>query len=788
MKSTDLVDTESYQYPVDSRPPSLEPVKLPKPGESLPLKAHRLLATGDLTLEDRKQIVDQSIYLLDKIYAHRRHKLAVHGVDPILQLQALRQRLDTLQPEDLSEMQRLGLAEFDTESPRSPELAFHREMTSIFNGLRDRHTLYLLPRPFSEMVAFLHFDVERARDQDRRFRYVVTRVRPGGHYVDSTTSEVSGLYQPPLQEGWEIASWNGQPIERAIDVNASEHAGSNPAARAARGLERLTTRPLIVSPMPTEAHVQVGFLTHEERYGDLVPNAPPELRDETVPKTLVLNFPWFVNRGQLEGRDSVLRRIRRAHSRRRAKRRFSLRKGRRSERMARGLDVEGDRLHEFRVEQPSSTPWAPMPGARKLEVRPQFADKLGAYSVRVNGERYGYLRIYSFNQVDPTDFRREVERLLTHKAMPSNGLVIDVRGNGGGFIRAGESILQLLTPNWIEPEPFQIKASALARELTQKADGQDKRPDLRAWENSVTLGMRTGRSFSRGIPLTSVKRCNFRGQRYYGPVVLIVDANCYSTTDIFAAGFKDHQIGPIIGIDENTGAGGANVWQHSALRGVLGTGEGSGTRLPQLANGANVSVAIRRSLRVGSAAGVPLEDIGVAPDFLYSMTLDDLFYKNRDLVAQSVELLRRHIPAVHESEAGINRLECLYSGEPSWPEPVARQLQVLEIGCTAETIDASFRTAGIDRLDVFVGGHWVGTDRYVKGRPEASLDIEKPASGDSSTLTDFCVQKRTRESGELELEGYRRGVSGGLDDWELVAVWRRDVSGVKKLGIPERTT
>jgi len=34
---------------------------------------------------------------------------------------------------------------------------------------------------------------------------------------------------------------------------------------------------------------------------------------------------------------------------------------------------------------------------------------------------------------------------------------------------------------------------------------------------------------------------------------------CYSTTDMFAAGFKDHGIGKILGVDNDTGAGGANV-------------------------------------------------------------------------------------------------------------------------------------------------------------------------------------------------------------------------------------
>jgi Peptidase family S41 len=59
------------------------------------------------------------------------------------------------------------------------------------------------------------------------------------------------------------------------------------------------------------------------------------------------------------------------------------------------------------------------------------------------------------------------------------------------------------------------------------------------------------------------------GQRYYGPVVLITNARCYSATDTFTAGFADHRIGTILGVGPNTGAGGANVWTHGLLKALL---------------------------------------------------------------------------------------------------------------------------------------------------------------------------------------------------------------------------
>ena len=47
--------------------------------------------------------------------------------------------------------------------------------------------------------------------------------------------------------------------------------------------------------------------------------------------------------------------------------------------------------------------------------------------------------------------------------------------------------------------------------------------------------------------------------------MLITDALSYSATDMFAAGFQDHGIGPVIGVGGATGAGGANVWSHGLL-------------------------------------------------------------------------------------------------------------------------------------------------------------------------------------------------------------------------------
>ena len=105
------------------------------------------------------------------------------------------------------------------------------------------------------------------------------------------------------------------------------------------------------------------------------------------------------------------------------------------------------------------------------------------------------------------------------------------------------------------------------------------------------------------------------GQTYHGPVVLVTDARCYSATDIFAAGFADHEIGPILGVDDNTGAGGANVWTHGLLAQLLG-GRRQRTRRPRTRRCPRARTCGSRSggrLRVGALSGTPVEDLGVGP-------------------------------------------------------------------------------------------------------------------------------------------------------------------------------
>src|SRR5205814_6426911 len=71
---------------------------------------------------------------------------------------------------------------------------------------------------------------------------------------------------------------------------------------------------------------------------------------------------------------------------------------------------------------------------------------LYALKKTIDGRDYGYIRLFSFDVSDAEKVVRTIRKLITREDFPQEGLILDVRGNPGGNIRAAESLLQLFTP------------------------------------------------------------------------------------------------------------------------------------------------------------------------------------------------------------------------------------------------------------------------------------------------------------------------------------------------------
>ena len=582
-----LGDEANLPYPVKQAifrryrrkaPPA---VSVSQQAETVDASEVAIPAAGEepLTRDQRLDIVRQALVLMDKAYVHRTFKEARHAVRPIQRLKLLEHRLERQSADEPDE-----------------ELAFHSEMTRIFSSVRDLHTSYVLPRPYQRYRAVLPFLAEECFEADGDSQiphYLVTRVAPGSEH-------------PTFSKGAEILYWNGLPIRAAIDQNADLQAGGNPAAAFARGLQALTVRSLMVSLPPDEDWVTI---TYRGTDGEV-----HQIRQEWVFERI--NTPLF---SSFESATATAVGIDlRAHEVGRARKWLFARPVAEAE-----FAAQRETLDDAMMSKGASVATT-MPGIFKPKV--------------VGQDDRGYVRIYTFMTDNVDTFVDEFERLISE--LPQEGLIIDVRGNGGGVIHAAERLFQLLTERPIAPSRAQFASTDLMLDISARHAPSNQFAGLSfaPWLSSLDMSVTTGETYSRAFPITPENVANEeRGYVYPGPVVLIVDALCYSATDIFAAGFIDHTIGEVLATSDNTGAGGANVWTHSIFR----TLAGPNSDLRELPNGADMRVAVRRVVRVGESSGQILEDIGISTDRFHRhyLTKRDIEESNEDLIAAGLKLL-----------------------------------------------------------------------------------------------------------------------------------------------------
>lgn len=575
----------------------------------LPRSLTELRALPDmLSRADRIQLVRQLRLVLEEIYVHLPLKRAAHAVDPVQRLKLLQHSLE------------------ETGASALEGLAFHQHLVEIFTELRDLHTAYMLPPPYKDLTAFLPFLLERCYEtgtagngggKTRRAVYLVTKV-------------ATSLAHPTFGPGVEVLYWNGMPIGNAIDQNANRQAGSNLPARFARGLAGMTIRPLVRVLPPEEEWVLMTYRALDGRILEI--RLPWQIRSPDASATFAM--PQLSARAIGAAELSTARR-----GKRRTRRSPDLRWL-----ASLGLDVQMEAVNAARRElyAPPRPKRSRSPMKRLLageEIGTTFPDAVRARVVKTPSGRFGYLRIFTFLVANADTFVKEVVRLL--RRLPKQGLILDVRSNGGGLIWAAEMLLQLFTDRRIEPERAQFLNSPLTLDMARRhaSSAPSSSLDFAPWIESMSNSVVTAAVHSEGFPITPPEKANAVGRQYRGRVVLITDALVYSATDMFTAGFRDHELGPVLGVDDNTGAGGANVWEYLLLQNLLADKEPSLAPLPQ---GCDLRVAVRRTLRAGRSAGLPLEDLGVMPDERHFLTRRDVLGQNEDLIAHAAQMLVQH--------------------------------------------------------------------------------------------------------------------------------------------------
>jgi hypothetical protein len=480
----------------------------------------------------RQALCAQLITGLDQYYVHLPQKRAAFAIDPV-------QRLRLLQTSDGS--------------------GFLRTLLRTIAGLHDRHTTLKLAEPWTSLIAYVPFVLERFFEGGRP-RYVLTK-------------QLFGFEDLPI--GTEVTHWNGTPIERYVVELSTENQGANPGARMQLAVANLSIRPLSFMLLPQEDWVTLSYL-----------------RVDGTPSAMTT--PWrFYSTAARPVASTVNAGLALA-----------------------GIDEMTDVSNRFRSDAQTLRDRPPL-----LQVELDGQLRFGALP---GGKReVGYIRLTTFDVPDAGAFVKRMADILAD--LPQDRLIIDIRSNPGGLIPAGQKFIRLLKKGDLSTSPLAFRSTPSTIVFGQI-------PQFAEWAPSLDILWSTGQLFSQALPVTTYE--DVPDYRYPGKIGLIIDGLCYSTSDFFAADFRDNNVGTIIGIDAATGGGGANVWGWNLLAQFLGP-YGPGI----LPNGYDLNISMRRSLRTGAAVGIPVEDLGVPADVVHPMTRADILEGNRDLIAFAIAQL-----------------------------------------------------------------------------------------------------------------------------------------------------
>lgn len=650
--------------------------------------------------EDRLRIIHQAEVLLQHIYAHAPFKDLSLALMP---LQELREKVG---------------------KPELSELEFHDRMARSLVALDDAHTLYGRPAPFRDAFAFLPFQIKHFVDSSGAPRFIVSKVMPNFRH-------------PFLKPGSEIIAW-GEPKARSwLNPNVNPEAladlepmadfvaasgkadlGPNQSAALGFGLRRMHLRLLTYKQGPSS--YRVAF-----KYTD---------RNRSTERTMIV--PWGVALGSSPA--AVL------NFRGRSCSDVVAREGRASMMLFRpekcvyehsSAERSNKPIGEIQMEEWESK----FPLIFELQssdgpARGELLDPARLKLPSAPDKKFGYIRIKNFDLQHEGDFGREdqiaeefqrILELLMEKS--PDGLILDLRGNPGGNVKAAEYLLQMLTPREIQPAQFHwVRNEQIRKTLAELKKVADRNrdgalneaeqqifnlllpqfgpwlEDLLHWDEDERSEVT--RKLSRGRTWSEKGEANTIGQVYQGPVVLLVDGFTYSAADIFSGGFQDHKIGPVLGLDKSTGGGGAMVKQHGE---ILPFAPLVGLDLQALPAGVTLSVAVLRSARVD---GSFIEGVGVATDKQFLRQRNDVLKGNPGVLAKACQVLSRRpsyrlkIEAVEPTDTGmalkvtqrgVSRLKVFVDKEPV--EAALGENGMLEITSEfARVLDQTVLLQGLD--------------------------------------------------------------------------------------------
>ena len=521
-----------------------------------------------MSYSDRRTILDQSRMVLGEIYVNRLKKIRTYGaqIDPLT-------KLDRFEKEFMNS---------------SPEV-FHQELANIYSSQRDHHTWYNSPSPGSCYMAFLPFSLTPAKDSNGAQVSVVKSVRLKGN-----TQELA----PEINEisvGDVLLSINDRSTQSEIDSLAAYNSGSNNVAfyRSAHSL--LTFRSKSTTPLPNENRVA---LTFKKLNGNVY----------------TANLPWLM----YEDKDCLKSGV--AGSGKNP-----------SENAENTMITEYERFYKTKNIAPAPKKSGPFIKSNSIDTKSTekglvvvngttatSEPTISWWSFKNAGGTFGVIKLDSFSpEKEGVEGSKNIIANLMKVQMASfDGIIFDLRNNGGGTIAYGQGLTELISAKNIELLKFQLLNTPATRHYFSAAEPNSQ------FNKELIKANEAGMVMTAAISLSNPDDLFRSGQAFFKPVAIFTNSNCYSTCDMMSALFQDHALAEVWGEDAQTGAGGANNWNYNdMLKYIPKDNMGPFKTLPF---DLNLGFAYRQTVRTGIHAGELLEDEGVKADHILETTIEDV--------------------------------------------------------------------------------------------------------------------------------------------------------------------
>lgn len=511
--------------------------------------------------EQRALVFEQTNMLLEQIFVHEALKIRHFGQDANFRplMAALKPRIASM-----------------------PIADFHVGLAKVFRHVRDLHSWYNFPKPYSCYRSLLPISFEWVKEDG------VSKVRVS---QVTETKEVLALYpELTLAVGDELLTYDGQAVWEAVEDRIELGRGANPMARRRRAVSALASLTQRYNLFPEHDELQLTLRNSSNvTYTVSLPWAT-ELDKDCVPKPSTLPTIQTRPRKQLPT----------------------------------GTFDEQEDLNRIFVTRASKSPKG------KDEWIATDEPILKYKTIANQNGSFGVIRLDSFtpSKLSVDDTIVAVRDLLRGPLAGTDGIIFDLRNNGGGYIALAEGLVQLFTAQEVRPLDFLLKNSEATWHLWK---GSPTNPFAQA----LTQARIEGAAYTTTRPINPGTRLNTLGQFQFRPVAVFTNARCYSSCDMFSAQMQDQTTALIVGEDDTTGAGGANNTNlNDLLKNLPPTQLGPFAKLPFEQN---VGFAYRQSYRVTDLRPKVLEDYGVRSTMIVPPTLRDLKQKS---AAQYLEIGR----------------------------------------------------------------------------------------------------------------------------------------------------